>query len=298
MPFGYKDIPLEQVVTNPYTASPQEIHDGIVLYRVNDHFQEALEHFPREQIVGCFLQGSQNYGLDYEGSDVDTKLIVVPSFKDICLNHKPVSTTHVRANDEHTDWKDVRLYMDTFRSQNLNFLEILFTDYFIVNPLYEDLWAAIVRIREEIARVNPLNAIKAMMGMVSEKEHALEHRYPSRAAWIDKYGYDPKQLSHLIRIAYFAYGYMNGPFTYADLVKGESMLPSHKEKLVEIKRQGCGELSVARKIADTHVAMTKAIYEAAKKKYDGADNEDIKTEMFSVMREMVERGLRRELAQA
>ena len=110
MPFGYKEIPLEQVVANPYTASPQEIHDGIVLYRVNEHYQEALEHFPREQIVGCFLQGSQNYGLDYEGSDVDTKLIVVPSFKDICLNRKPVSTTHVRANDEHTDWKDVRLY--------------------------------------------------------------------------------------------------------------------------------------------------------------------------------------------
>ena len=39
---GYKEIPLEQVVANPYTASPQEIHDGIVLYRVNEHFQEAL----------------------------------------------------------------------------------------------------------------------------------------------------------------------------------------------------------------------------------------------------------------
>ena len=36
MPFGYKEIPLEQVVANSYTASPQEIHDGIVLYRVND----------------------------------------------------------------------------------------------------------------------------------------------------------------------------------------------------------------------------------------------------------------------
>ena len=92
-----------------------------IFKRLQDHYNESLQYFPEEQIVGVFLQGSQNYGLDYEGSDVDTKLIVVPSFKDVCLNKKPVSTTHVRANDEHTDWKDVRLYMETFKSYSLIF---------------------------------------------------------------------------------------------------------------------------------------------------------------------------------
>jgi hypothetical protein len=86
-----------------FVASAQDIRDGIILHRVKEHLEEAKEHFHENEIVGCFLQGSQNYGLDYVGSDVDTKLIVVPSFKDICLNRKPVSTTHVRANDEHTD---------------------------------------------------------------------------------------------------------------------------------------------------------------------------------------------------
>ena len=52
--------------------------------RLREHFEEAKLFFPKEKIVGCFLQGSQNYGLDYEGSDVDTKLIVIPDFKDIC----------------------------------------------------------------------------------------------------------------------------------------------------------------------------------------------------------------------
>ena len=103
-------------------ASLKEIRQGLIMKRVHDHYEEALKYFPEDQVVGCFLQGSQNYGLSYEGSDVDTKLIVVPSFKDVCLNKRPVSTTHVRANDEHTDWKDVRLYMETFRKQNLNFL--------------------------------------------------------------------------------------------------------------------------------------------------------------------------------
>lgn len=35
--------------------------------------------------VGLFLQGSQNYDLDYEGSDIDTKVIVLPSFTDFYL---------------------------------------------------------------------------------------------------------------------------------------------------------------------------------------------------------------------
>lgn len=112
--------------------------------RLMEHYEEALQYFPEDQIVGIFLQGSQNYGLDTMNSDVDTKLIVVPSFKDICLNRKPVSTTHVRANNEHIDFKDVRLYMETFRKQNLNFLEILFTDYCWINPMYVEQWMRLV----------------------------------------------------------------------------------------------------------------------------------------------------------
>jgi predicted nucleotidyltransferase len=108
-------------------VTPKEIRHGLIMKRVQEHYDEALQYFPEEQIVGIFLQGSQNYDLDYEGSDVDTKLIVVPSFKDICLNRKPISTTHVRENNEHIDWKDVRKYVEEFRKQNLNFLEILFT---------------------------------------------------------------------------------------------------------------------------------------------------------------------------
>ena len=79
--------------------------------RVMEHYEESLQYFNKSQIVGLFLQGSQNYTLDIEGSDVDTKLIVAPTFRDIALNKKPVSTTHIRQNSEHIDFKDVRLYI-------------------------------------------------------------------------------------------------------------------------------------------------------------------------------------------
>lgn len=108
-----------------------------VMSRVHDHLDESLQRFDESRIVGIFLQGSQNYGLETPKSDVDTKLIVTPTFDEVVLNKKPISTTHVRANNEHTDLKDIRLMLATFRKQNLNFIEILFTPYAWVNPLFE-----------------------------------------------------------------------------------------------------------------------------------------------------------------
>ena len=46
------------------------------------------------------------------------------------------------------------------------------------------------------------------MGIASEKYFAMEHRYPSRVKWLDKFGYDPKQLSHLLRIEEYLQRYL------------------------------------------------------------------------------------------
>ena len=291
MPFDYKEISLDKVVADQYTASPQEIHDGLVMYRVNEHFTEALQHFPREQIVGCFLQGSQNYGLDHEGSDVDTKLIVVPSFRDICLNHKPVSTTHVRANDEHTDWKDVRLYMDTFRSQNLNFLEILFTPYFVINSMYWDQWMRLVEHREEIARMNPHRAVKSMKGIALEKYHAMEHRYPSKADIIDTYGYDGKQTSHQIRVDDYLTRYIAGESYESCLRPTDALMPLIMDyKLHKIP------LEQARADAEKYLAHTTEIADEFCAKVPNEENAEMRELLedvsYNIMKISVEKELK------
>ena len=62
--------------------------------------------------------------------------MLLPSLDDIIFNNQPISTTHIRANNEHIDFKDARLMIQCFYKQNINYLEILFTDFFIVNPKY------------------------------------------------------------------------------------------------------------------------------------------------------------------
>lgn len=108
-----------------------------IMARMREHLVPVLEHC-RGGWVGLFLQGSQNYNLDYEGSDIDTKAIMLPSFSDFVLNAKPLSTTHIMENNEHVDFKDIRLMFDCIKKQNVNFVEILFTPYSIIYPATMD----------------------------------------------------------------------------------------------------------------------------------------------------------------
>ena len=52
-------------------------------------------------------------------------------------------------NNVYINLKDIRLYINCFEKQNLNFLEILFTKFKIVNPQYAKWWDVLVEHREE-----------------------------------------------------------------------------------------------------------------------------------------------------
>ncbi len=221
------------------------------------HFKEFKEHYPNLEIFILVLQGSQNYGLDiytdeYK-SDIDTKMLVIPSLKDVVMNKKPISTTHILPNNEHLDIKDIRLYFDNFKKQNINFLEILFSPYYILNAQYDDLWEELVVGREEIAHYNTNQALKCMAGMSMEKRKALCHPYPNLIDKIEKYGYDGKQLHHIIRMCDFIYAYTHNN-SYEECLK---YLP-HKDMMMKAKLSKY-TLEEALRIADYYNNSTKDI---------------------------------------
>lgn len=260
-----------------------------VMDRVKEHYNEALAYFPEDRIVGIFLQGSQNYGLATPQSDVDTKLIVTPTFKDIAMNRKPVSTTHIRANEEHIDFKDIRLYIQTFRKQNLNFLEILYTDFAIVNPIYEKQWNRLVESREAITHFNPYRSVQSMKGIALEKYHAMEHEYPSKVEVLKKYGYDPKQLHHLVRVEDYLGRYINGESYESCLDPGPM-----KQELIEIK-MGKYSLADARSIADKAKAHVEEMAEYAYSIYPNEEDSEVNKLLDDVQYEIMRIAVKGEL---
>lgn len=165
------------------------------------------------------LQGSQNYGLADEESDVDTKSLVVPSFENLIFNSKRLSTTlEVAPTIEHADVKDAREMFNCFRKQNINFVEILFTPYVDIVPNSMNFYLELYNRREDIAHYNRHQALHAMCGHMMEKYHAFDHPYPSRMEYINLFGYDPKQLHHQLRFKEFLERYFKDE-PYEDCLK-------------------------------------------------------------------------------
>lgn len=260
------------------------------MQQVKRHLDYGLKLYNWNNIVGIFVQGSTNYGLDTESSDVDTKLIIVPTFKNIALNHKPVSTTHVLPNNEHLDAKDIRAYIPCFRKQNLNFLEILFTNYAIVNPIYEKQWNRLVESREAIAHFNPYRSVQSMKGIALEKYHAMEHEYPSKVEVLKKYGYDPKQLHHLVRVSDYLDRYIAGESYESCLDPGPM-----KQELIEIK-EGKYSLAEARVIADKTKAHVEEMAEIAYSIYPNEEDPQVNALLDDVQYEIMKIAVERELS--
>lgn len=220
--------------------------DEWIMNKMQEHYEDAKSVINDNRIIALCLQGSQNYGLDVENSDVDTKLFLTPTFNDLVFNKKPISTTWIRDNDEHIDLKDFRLGFQTFRKQNVNFIEVLFSDYTIVNPIYKQYWDELIKYREGIARYNLAQAVKTMKGLGLEKYHALKHEYPSKIEIIKEFGYDAKQLHHLVRIEDFMLNYIKGK-RYEECLKPAENTATF---LKEVKQQGRYSLAEAEHMAD------------------------------------------------
>lgn len=214
------------------------------------------------EVFGVFLQGSQNYNLDYEGSDIDTKCIVLPSAEDVILNKQPVSTTLILEDNSHIDLKDIRLMWQCFKKQNINYLEILFTDFYFVPHDYLLFWQEMQALREDIARIDNYAAVNCIVGMILEKNTALCHPYPTLKDKIDKYGYDNKQLHHILRCQEFLDRYIDGDF-YKDC-----LIPRNKNYLLEIKATYKFDLDTAKALAKDAVEYVKFV------KKDYCDNHE------------------------
>ena len=110
--------------------------------------------------------GSWNYNCVDEHSDVDTKAIFIPTLQDIVQN-KCEAYTYFLPNEEHVDCCDIRNYMKSLIKGNPQFLETLFSKWGDLNTgYYGEEIHDLMHMREDIARCNPNNTMRALLGMV------------------------------------------------------------------------------------------------------------------------------------
>lgn len=256
--------------------------------RVEEHLTDFKKKYPKTEYVGIFLQGSQNYKLDYEDSDVDTKMILLPSFEDFIRVNKPMSHTYVRENNEHIDLKDIRLVVDIFKKQNVNFVEILFSEYLILNDRFKEIFQPMIDNRERIARFNPYGALNCMVGMSLEKYKALEHPYPSILHKIEKFGYDPKQLHHIFRMRDFIERYVKGE-SYK-----ECLVPKDTEFMIAVKK-GLYTVEEARVLAKELVMEIGEIRQKYQEKHPNVIDEEVGRIMADVVLNIIRQYFTEEL---
>lgn len=138
-------------------------------------------------VIYIGLYGSQNYNLDDSNSDIDARAIVLPTLNDLIFR-RSVSTTLEVEGVGAVDVKDLITYYSVIKKGNTAFIEPIRSEYWIGDGTIRDLLGVI-----------PANP-KAVFGTMLEKQKALTHKYPSKEKEFELFGYDPKQLHHIIRM--------------------------------------------------------------------------------------------------
>lgn len=254
---------------------------------IQKHYDKLVEL--GYNVVGVFLYGSQNYELDYEGSDVDSKAIVLPTLNDIVLNKQPVSTTIDMGDNCLCDVKDIRKMFECFKKQNINFIELLFTQYYVLNDEYKELYQPMLDNNEIIARYNNYASLNCMSGMALEKYNALTHPYPSIKDKIDRYGYDNKQFHHIVRLVDFIQRYITDE-EYKDI-----LIPTDKQHLLDIKKSYIYSLEDAKIMSKEYCDFIKKVKDDYMSTNPANINQSANEIMDSVTLNIIKHSIRKEV---
>lgn len=188
------------------------------IFKTLSHYKDLLEE-KGYTVLYIGLYGSQNYNLDDEQSDIDCKVIILPTLHDIIF--RKTTSKVIECENGSIDVKDLITFYNVIKKGNFSYIEAIDTEYSIGDKYLKDLFKQI--------RPN----LKSFLGAMYEKRKALTHEYPSKHEEFEKWGFDPKQYHHIIRLSHILQ-HINNSFSYMvyDDYLGKDM--------IEIKRNTIG----------------------------------------------------------
>lgn len=250
--------------------------DNVIFSRLQSDYDYCVAQ--GYEVVGVFLFGSQNYNMDTPNSDIDVKAMVVPNIKDIVWGKTSISKKVVRNNGELVIY-DIASIHESIKKQSINFVEILFTKYRIMNPEYEHLYSPMFEKREGIADLNTFKAVHCTLSMALNKYKMLFSELPSNAERVREAGYDYKALAEILRMKEFLGTRISG------LDYESSLVSNNKEYLYGIKT-GTRRFTVgaAKDTADRAIEhMTKQVNE-----FDEVYGQEINEPMVTIVNSVTE----------
>ena len=201
--------------------------------RLKEHLDEALQNPKIHDWFMIAVNGSYNYNMDTPQSDIDSKLLVIPSLEQL-VSGKSLNYLHCMSNNgEHVEVKDIRHYFATMLKQNINFVETLYAQVWIVNPVYMWLFHYLFEMRDVISGCNPIATIHCIQGTAYQKYKQMLQSSPARAADIENYGFDRKSLHHLVRYVFFGEYYMEGT-SYQECLQNNDV-PNIRRMIMNLK---------------------------------------------------------------
>lgn len=108
---------------------------SLIMQSTVNEIQKTL-NISNDNFIGAFLYGSQNYGLDYEDSDIDTIILIREA-------NKPKQEKYVSAGKAKI--YTLKYFIYRLKQGDLECYEILYTKYCIMNPLYIEYFADFVQ---------------------------------------------------------------------------------------------------------------------------------------------------------
>lgn len=246
------------------------LHDHATL-AVGKLAQQGLEPFVHYRVDGIFLQGSQNYGTDHEGSDVDSKMAITPTYEGLLRGMK-FNYDFELPGHEFCSVKPTTDFIVLFQKGNINNLEILTTPYAIVNTRCWEHMRENVELIVEDAVDSMFNAA---FGMMNQKRKGLLDYTEGTKDYFDKYGFDNKNLIHILRLCDTLHSYHQTNNFKESMLWGESLFA---QNLIAAVKEGITS-EVAVYTADAAIKSAESLL--ARRKGMVHKNND----MYRIMRE-------------
>ena len=174
--------------------------DKMIMNRLRSDYDYCLSE--GYTVVGVFLFGSQNYNMQTPESDIDVKAVVIPALDDFVWGKTDIKEEISRENGTLVIY-DIATFHKNIKKQSMNFVEILFTKYKIMNPEYQDLYSLMFEKKESIATLNTFKCIHCTLSQTKENYNKLFSERPSNEDRVRRAGYDYKAFAEILRLQDF-----------------------------------------------------------------------------------------------